>query len=786
MSDQPTNDADEVRPPGEHAARSDPSPEQHSSPLPPLGSPVRIEHQQIGEALLTDDGRITETPQAKTIAIQALAERMRSSTPELVLASMGLAVGNDMADRLGDGRYVLVPHNEQYPSMGADVLAVDELDPANPRHAPDRVLRMDDPQADTVVRMIAVSELMGSWAYGSNNNVRVLALQEATQEEFGLTEVLEWQMDAKTRFAVDLELDYNRDALRDFVRTQYEMTQEVLAERGISEVISYRALSWSPEAGQPSWAGLDVGETFEARQRPLASWSADRQIVADWLEQRGGSGVILADLKPARDILSLPLTGMGYLGQKEWVTLPGDSVVTLDGVFSEADRTENVEQTAASSISLGAPALDVSAEEVLEAPAPPAQEHGDRWRPLTITEQLDPADPLDSKIMQILDGAEEAPEWWPQDDSGYAITQRDLDFLGINPIQVKWMLTGEAPMGMTPELYKQFGTEMLTALERDGIEPSQVDVRLKGTGAGFWSGIHKTLPREEDLVSNPDAAERLREWFGDSQDRPLRRPYDAMRRLGLESEPSDFDLDINSTAIVREAREHWRANHSDRYPGDFMGGHGYLDKQTLLGTLPELAGWASKWEEKLGRPMSLGAFESSGPFDATVLGRELSSHFKDTDWIIHRPETPMAWQTPTSRIPEHLHPGHDTQLSGPASVSDPSVTDADRSLPTTTRQESAAERPAGADRGTATEREGSTGQPGEDGRSAGVQRRLDQLRAKLEGRAPLPPVGGREGSASTERAKPPAPRDAGQRGKDTSQQRDEQRRRQDRDRGPER
>lgn len=42
---------------------------------------------------------------------------------------------------------------------------------------------------------------MGSWAYGSNSNVRVLALQQASREEFGLTKVLEWRMDPKTRFA---------------------------------------------------------------------------------------------------------------------------------------------------------------------------------------------------------------------------------------------------------------------------------------------------------------------------------------------------------------------------------------------------------------------------------------------------------------------------------------------------------------------------------------------------------------------------------------------------------
>ncbi|WP_254877118.1 NUDIX domain-containing protein [Verrucosispora sp. NA02020] len=653
--------------PGDRIALPASVPRRHAALAPPPGSPERTDQQQISEALLTDDGRITETGQAKTIAIEAIAERMRSSTPELVLAAFGLAVGTDMAHRLGDGRYVLAPHNEQYPSMGADVLHVDELDEANPRHAPDRVVRMDDPHAEILVRWIGVSELMSSWSYGSNNNVRVLALQEAAKEEFGLTEVLEWRMDSKTRNAVALELDYNRDALRDFLRTQYEMTQETLASRNITEVLVYRALTWQEGAARPSWSGLSVGDTFEARQRPLASWAADRQIVADWLEKRGGHAVILVDRKPARDVLSIPATGMGYFAQKELVTLPGDGLVTLDGVITGKAPAVEAEQTAASSISLGAPSLEDAAPATTNG-TDERQVPAKRWDPLPITARLDPADPVDSRIIRVLDGEDEAPDWWPRDDSGYAITKRDLDFLGINPVQVKWMLTGEAPMGMTPDLYRRFGAEMLEALRNDGIDPAQVDIRIKGTGAGFFSGQHKTMLREEDLPAEPTTRQRLRDWFGAGQDRPLRRPYDAMWRLGIEREPSDIDLDINSTAMVRAARTFWRSHHSDRYLGDFMNGHGYLDKQTAMGALPALAEWSRKWEETLGRPLSLGIFESSGPFDATVLGRSLSSHFRDTDWVIHSPDAPMAWRNPRPRS---------TELAGSRGEPIPSTTPAE-------------------------------------------------------------------------------------------------------------
>jgi hypothetical protein len=108
------------------------------------------------------------------------------------------------------------------------------------------------------------------------------------------------------------------------------------------------------------------------------------------------------------------------------------------------------------------------------------------------------------------------------------------------------------------------------------------------------------------------------------------------------------------------ARAYWRDQQSDRYPGDFMGGHGYLDKQAVRGALPSLSDWARRWEDRLNRPLSLGVFESSGPFDEAALGRKVSAHFKDSDWIIHRqrnvigPNAPRAQTTVAAVRPDHL------------------------------------------------------------------------------------------------------------------------------------
>ncbi|WP_232791353.1 hypothetical protein [Streptomyces capitiformicae] len=92
-------------------------------------------------------------------------------------------------------------------------------------------------------------------------------------------------------------------------------------------------------------------------------------------------------------------------------------------------------------------------------------------------------------------------------------------------------------------------------------------------------------------------------------------------------------------------------------------------------------------QTKLGRPLSLGVFESAGPFYATKLGRALSSHFKDTDWIIHRPDRPMAWRTPQSRITDPLQSvaqSHDRNRPSSAAA---------RSMSTTARRKPGQDRP---------------------------------------------------------------------------------------------
>jgi hypothetical protein len=217
------------------------------------------------------------------------------------------------------------------------------------------------------------------------------------------------------------------------------------------------------------------------------------------------------------------------------------------------------------------------------------------------------------------------------DGSGYVIQERDLQFLGISRQQVEWWAKGEAPLGMTPSQYQEFRLSLLDALQREGIPPNQVDIRLQGSSANFLSGPHKTMPTEADLGGDPEALARLKEWFAGDTNRPAARPFDSMHKLGLD-EPSDYDLNISSTRMMERAQAWWAASGGQ---GEVpVQGHGYLSKDVMEQAFPRLQTWADQWSQVFGRHVSQAVFPSSGPWDTSATG--ISVHFKETDWIVHR------------------------------------------------------------------------------------------------------------------------------------------------------
>ncbi|WP_443901106.1 alpha/beta hydrolase [Mycobacteroides salmoniphilum] len=238
---------------------------------------------------------------------------------------------------------------------------------------------------------------------------------------------------------------------------------------------------------------------------------------------------------------------------------------------------------------------------------------------------------------------------WPYDDTGYRIREEDQKFVGIDDTQVGWWQRFEAPLGMTPEQFREFTGTMDEALVADGIDPALADIRLQGSSAQFFSGSHKDFPTEHDLAGQPDALARLGEWMGDRAegDRPARIPFDAKYLLGVRDEngvlepPSDYDVQFSSDAMVEKARQAWEAMDPEDRPRQFIREkYGFVDKDVVEEAFPGLNSWASYWEQQLGREVAPALFGSAGPPDKSGVGSGISTHFRDSDWIINRPGGP--------------------------------------------------------------------------------------------------------------------------------------------------
>jgi hypothetical protein len=183
---------------------------------------------------------------------------------------------------------------------------------------------------------------------------------------------------------------------------------------------------------------------------------------------------------------------------------------------------------------------------------------------------------------------------------------------------------------MTPVEFREFSSSLYDALAREGLAPEDIDIRLQGSSARFFSGEHKSLPLASDLVDNPEAQSQMGRWFGDDESRPLRRPFDSMYRLGLDNEPSDYDLQISSDSMVEACRDRWIADGSHKdlvHPK-----YGFITKKTFEKMFPSLWEWAEEWTARTGRPVVPALFPGTGPPDTSSTG--VSSHFRESDWLI--------------------------------------------------------------------------------------------------------------------------------------------------------
>jgi len=128
------------------------------------------------------------------------------------------------------------------------------------------------------------------------------------------------------------------------------------------------------------------------------------------------------------------------------------------------------------------------------------------------------------------------------------------------PDHVEAWASREAPPGISRTEFREFSYSLYEAMSREGFGPKDLDVRLQGSSARFFSGEHKSLPTTAEIATDNQALDRMRTWFGDDPNHPLRRPFDSMHLLGLEDEPSDYDIQLSSDSMANACRERWEAN----------------------------------------------------------------------------------------------------------------------------------------------------------------------------------------------------------------------------------
>lgn len=189
-----------------------------------------------------------------------------------------------------------------------------------------------------------------------------------------------------------------------------------------------------------------------------------------------------------------------------------------------------------------------------------------------------------------------------------------MEFLGPTDDQIEQWRNGEAPLGMTPEQFRDFQSSLADVLAPFGIRQEDALVQIVGSAVRGCSGWTK---RMDNIEHTPESRQRLAEWLGDDEG-PVRRPFDVMNKLGL-GKPSDYDVSFHSDRMVEIARQHWRSEGS---PGEFSHKHGFVDKKIFHDAFRELDEWTKHWEEQLGREGRRASLRARRRADATPFAEQ--------------------------------------------------------------------------------------------------------------------------------------------------------------------
>jgi hypothetical protein len=200
------------------------------------------------------------------------------------------------------------------------------------------------------------------------------------------------------------------------------------------------------------------------------------------------------------------------------------------------------------------------------------------------------------------------------DQAGYLFTDREYAFAGVSPDEVWDMKNRRVPLGIRPEQWDECVSELREALAADGI--TDAVVRLGGPGARFCSdgpgqwfpqnendlrvkvaGRHRNASEEERAQRADKAAAKYRAaGFSRERPRPFAPFFDSLYRLGIADAPDGYDFQVDGAGIADSGA---------------------------------LRGWAERWEDALGRRVTLTAADVREPEP------------REDDWTVIDPEDGM-------------------------------------------------------------------------------------------------------------------------------------------------
>jgi hypothetical protein len=250
------------------------------------------------------------------------------------------------------------------------------------------------------------------------------------------------------------------------------------------------------------------------------------------------------------------------------------------------------------------------------------------------------------------------------DDSGYTLSAADLTFLAISDLDVAHCVDESLPLAMPSKHFEEFSRSLLQAIWLEGIR--EVDVRLQGSSVNFYSGRHKSMPNTATEAAeifvrengeSPNHTQLMDIWNAvtaqwPDKSRPRRRPFDALFKLGISAEPSDYDVQIASDELFQKIADRLGFAGIDAHGLDVENSnYGFMRKEFADQDFLYLADWIARWEPVLDRPINIAIFRSSGPpkrtNDRPGAPKPMSSHFKRSDWIVHRGKIVKAELFPT-------------------------------------------------------------------------------------------------------------------------------------------